>query len=120
MTLLGADPSLTPAAKSLKKALSEREQAWVREQKILKIENTQHKKQTACNTSLQQDKALKHCKTWGGPSTSTDELEQALQRAENEQFCVKQELLYYRLAHPLEMKLNKQLFKVRGVSHEEM
>ena len=51
-------------------------------------------------------------------SASVYELERALQKCEDEQFCVTQEITY-KLRHPSEFIGNRQLFRVRGISHDE-
>ena len=62
---------------------------------------------------------MNKCKAWNGPVTSVAELQRALQIAENEEECVNWELIFFRLVHPVEFKQNRQLYKVRGISHQE-
>ena len=38
---------------------------------------------------------------------------------EKEEFCVTQELTFYKLTHPSEFIGNRHMFRVRGISHEE-
>ena len=51
-------------------------------------------------------------------SASVYELERALQKCEDEQFCVTQEITY-KLRHPSEFIGNRQLFRVRGICNDE-
>ena len=66
-----------------------------------------------------QRKVLSNCKTWGGPYISIKELNEALLIASDEAFCVTQEITYYRLTHPTEYSTNCDLFRARGISHEQ-
>ena len=38
---------------------------------------------------------------------------------DNEEFCVTQDLTFYKLTHPSEFIGNRQMFRVRGISHDE-
>ena len=62
---------------------------------------------------------MANCKTWGGPCVTERDLDEALLKAENESFCISQELTYYKLTHPTEFSVNKHLFRIRGLSEEE-
>ena len=66
-----------------------------------------------------QNRVLANCKTWGGPCVTERDLDEALLKAENESFCISQELTYYKLTHPTEFSVNKHLFRIRGISEEE-
>ena len=120
MTMLGStDIHVTPAAKKSVKRLAEREGKWAADQKRLKLENDLKKTKKAEGVNAYQKRVLQNCKTWGGPCTTTAELERALQLCEKEEFCVTQELTYYKLTHPSEFIGNRQMFRVRGISHDE-
>ena len=119
MTQLHADPQLTEVAKKIGKQLAEREAAWHAEQKCLQALHLEKKFRKAEGSCAYQNKVLDICKTWGGPCVTVNQLNAALQRAPDEKVCVTNELTYYRLTHQLEYKANRQLFRVRGITHEE-
>ena len=119
MTLLHQNPKLTDAAKRVIPRLAEREASWTAQQLELQTLNDEKKLQKARNVYSLQNKALANCKTWGGPCVSEADLDVALQRADDEMFCVTQELTFYKLTHPTEFSSNRQRFRVRGITFEE-
>ena len=120
MTLLHHNPELTITAKKSVSDLASREAQWKNEQMQLKYQNDARKSEKAKGVHAYQNRVLANCKTWGGPCISENDLDNALIKAENESFLVKQELIYYKLTHPTEFSGNKHLFRIRGVSDEEM
>ena len=60
-----------------------------------------------------------NCKKWNGPCLSVAELDTALQQAEDEEYCVTQELTYYKLTDSSKFAAKQQMFFVRGVTHAE-
>ena len=119
MAQLHADPHLTDAAKRIGKKLADREKAWHAEQKRLQALHVAKKFRKAESAYAYQNKVLNMCKSWNGPCTTVAQLHAALQRAPDEKVCLTMELTYYRLTHQSEYKANRQLFRVRGISHEE-
>ena len=99
--------------------MAAREAHWKNEQKELEHQNDSRKSEKAKGVHAYQNRVLANCKTWSGPCITETDLEYALLKAENESFCVTQELIYYKLTHPTEFSGNKHLFRIRGVSDEE-
>ena len=50
---------------------------------------------------------------------NSKDLEQALIKANDEAFCLIQEITYYKLTHTTEYTKNRHLFRVRDIIHEE-
>ena len=119
MTLLHQNPDLTKTAKKSVSELSAREVNWKNEQKKLKHQNDNKKSEKAKGIRAYQNRVLANCKTWGGPCVTERDLDEALLKAENESFCISQELTYYKLTHPTEFSVNKHLFRIRGINEEE-
>ena len=119
MTLLHQNPELTKASQKVIPQLAEREAAWTAQQKILQAEKDEAKLQKARSAYSYLHRVTANCKKWNGPCLSVAELEAALQLAENEEYCVTQELTYYKLTHSSEFAAKRQLFRVRGVTHVE-
>ena len=65
-------------------------------------------------------KLLQDCKSWGGPCTSVDELRYILKGKDQQQQIVKTEMAYYAHTHKADKIALKELFRLNGISHEEM
>ena len=114
--MLHSDTQLTPTAQRSVAVLRNREEAWNEQQRTLQRANDQKKSQKAHGVQAYQKRVLQNCKSWGGPCVTTDDLDQALQKANDEEFCVTQEITYYKLTHPTEFSQNRHMFRVRGIS----
>ena len=88
------------------------------EQKLMHL-NYMKKTEKTKGTHAYQKKMLSNCKTWGGPCVSEHDLEQALLKAHDEDFCVTQESTYYKLTNPSEFSSNRHLFRIRGITNDE-
>ena len=119
MTVLHQKPVLSITAKKTTKQLSTREAQWKDEQRELKHLNDMRKSEKAKGVHAYQNRVLSNCKTWGGPCVTERDLDQALLKAQDEAFCVTQELTYYKLTHPTEFSSNRHLFRIRAISNDE-
>ena len=64
-------------------------------------------------------KNLQACKSWGGPATTPDELDDILKKhADIEEKIVKTELTYYIKTHEAERKVNPDTFKIM-IPHDQ-
>ena len=74
----------------------------------------------SAQTQKYQDRLLIKCKTWGGPSTNIEELEEILSERPNmQEIIVRTELSYYRQCHRSDIINQKELYKLNGISHVE-
>ncbi|KAG1655467.1 NADH dehydrogenase [ubiquinone] 1 alpha subcomplex assembly factor 3 [Nymphon striatum] len=65
-------------------------------------------------------KLLQNCKSWRGPCTSLEELQQILKEKSDQNVqIVKTELAYYAHTHKADKIANPELFRLNGISHEE-
>ena len=63
---------------------------------------------------------LQECKTWGGPFTSTTELQGSLKKHPDiERKIVKTEMAYYVHFNKVEKIARPELFRLNGISHDE-
>ena len=121
MTLLHATSSthLTQASRKSTTELAARERVWNEQQRQLQAAHDERKSTKAHNEHAYQARTLQHCKKWGGPCITLDDLNEALLKADDEEFCITQEIIYYRLTHPTEHNQNPHKFRVRKISLEE-
>lgn len=63
---------------------------------------------------------LQDCKSWGGPSTTPEELQVILKGKDNQQKVLKTEMLYFVNTHKSEKIVNKDLFRVNNISFDDM
>ena len=92
---------------------------WREEQLQLKSVNDQKKKNKAQQTKLYQRKVLQTVKSWGGPCTTVDELNRALQKdGFDEETIVIQELINFRLSNSNTISpQDRPLLKIRKIPH---
>ena len=65
-------------------------------------------------------KLLQDCKSLGGPCTSVDELQEVLNGKDNQNRILKTEMAYYAHTHKADKIARKQLFRINGITYEEM
>ena len=83
-------------------------------------ERVKGKQQKASNTQAYQDKLLAKCKTWDGPCTSVEELEDTLSKhPDNVEVLVKTELSFYKHCHRSDVMARPELYKINGKTHCE-
>ena len=99
--------------------LNQPESVWNEEQKRLKSLTDKKKVQKSPKYVRISKQVLAACKTWGGPCQSVEDLNTALLRTDNEENSITQRITYYKLTHGIEFSANRQLFRVRGISHED-
>ena len=114
-----SDLTLTKAAVKSSAELEARERMWREEQLQLKSVNDQKKKNKAQQTKLYQRKVLQTVKSWGGPCTTVDELNRALQKdGFDEETIVIQELINFRLSNSNTISpQDRPLLKIRKIPH---
>ena len=111
--------TVTHVAKVINKLLSKRETEWTEMQKQLQKKRIQRKIESSKSQSTYTKKLLQLCKTWNGPCTTPNELEECIRkRPELIQKIVKTELSYYCKTHQSEKNMDPSLFKIM-ISHEE-
>ena len=65
---------------------------------------------------------LKRCKNHGGPVVTMEELKQLVKETEEEKLrsCLRQEIAFKKVMHPLDAKEKPHLYKMNFLSHEEL
>ena len=111
---------LDKLSKKLPIILSNRETNWnILQQEKLKRKLEEKLKKSSKAKDYTKN-LLQNCKSWGGPCTTVEELQQILKKkSDRDVHIVKTELAYY--AHTLKAdKLERaDLFRLNGISHEE-
>ena len=100
--------------------LSERETIWNEIQQIKLKERLELKLKKAQKVKEYTRKLLQDCKSWGGPCTSVDELHQVLIGKDTQNQILKTEMAYYAHTHKADKIARKQLFRINGITYEEM
>ena len=101
------------------KILSAREKEWDLKQELHENKIIEKLKKTN-NQSVYTTKLLQHCKSWGGPAVSVEELHDILQKHNDiAEKIVGTELSYYRDTHKTEITYRLHLFKVNRIIHDE-
>ena len=86
--------------RSVHELLLKQEIIWTKSQKELQRQRVLTKMAKSAQTQKYQDRLLIKCKTWGGPSTNIEELEEILSERPNmQEIIVRTELSYYRQCH---------------------
>ena len=65
-------------------------------------------------------KLLKKCKSWNGPVTTGEELRQILSGRDDQQTMLRTEMSYYAHTHKADKIGNRDLFRILGISFDEM
>ena len=65
-------------------------------------------------------KLLRACKAWSGPVTSGEELRQCLSGRDDQQHVLRTEMSYYAHTHKAERIANRDLYRLNGISFQEM
>ncbi|KAG1667875.1 Cyclin-A2 [Nymphon striatum] len=107
-------------SRTLAAILSCREAQW----DVLQHEKLKTRLEAKLNKSKKSEdytkKLLQNCKSWGGPCTSLEELQQILKEKSDQNIqIVKTELAYYAHTHKADKIANPELFRLNGISHEE-
>ena len=109
-----------PATKLITKLLDERESIWTENQKKVMQERIKLKLQKAVNLNVMLKKLLIDCKVWGGPTTSTAEILEALRKNPDKQkFILRTELAYFVHTHKTEKTQRPDLFRQNLITDEE-
>ena len=96
------------------------ETAWTAEQKTLHQNKILEKIEKGRLMSLYTHKCLQACKSWGGPVTSVEELNDILKKnSDNMERIVRTELSYYRDTHKSEIISNPDLFKLNKIAYDQ-
>ena len=107
------------ATRRIYKILKLKETNWTSEQQELRRQRIQKKIAEAENHSNFTKKLLQACKTWGGPVTTPNELENVIKKHVNIiEKVVKTELWYYIKTHECKRRANPELFKLL-IPHDE-
>ncbi|KAG1681045.1 Pyruvate carboxylase, mitochondrial [Nymphon striatum] len=107
-------------SRTLAAILSCREAQW----DVLQHEKLKTRLEAKLNKSKKSEdytkKLLQNCKSWGGPCTSLEELQQILKEKSDQNIqIVKTELAYYAHTPKADKIANPELFRLNGISHEE-
>ena len=90
------------------------------QQEKLKKNKLEQKQRKARKQKITQKKLLQNCKSWSGPCTPVEELQQILKKKCDQDFqIVKTELAYYAHTHKANKLGSPDLFRLNGISHEE-
>ena len=102
------------------KLLNQSDDDWNKQQNILIYKKILEKLNNANNQSIDTNKLLQTCKSWGWLVKSIDELDDIL-RAHGDlaEKIVCTELLYYRDTHKTEVIYNGYLFKWNKISYKD-
>ena len=97
-----------------------REKEWTENQKCLMKERIQIKQNKAKKSQIYQHKILRECKTWSGPCTTIEELENSLRdHPDQAEHIVRTELSYFKQTHRCDIPARPELYKLNGIGHEE-
>ena len=110
---------LDKLSRKLTAILSHRETQWnVLQQEKLK-ERLEAKLKNSLKSKDYTKKLLQNCKSWGGPCTTVEELQQILkEKGAQNVLIVKTELAYYAYTHKAKIA-RPDLLRLNGISHEE-
>ena len=97
-----------------------REDKLKEEQKEKLKERLEQKLEKAKKSKDYTRRLLKDCKSWGGPCTSVDELKNVLVGKDTQVKRLPKEMAYYAHTHKSDETIKKQLFRLNGISYEEM
>ena len=107
-------------SKQISRALTEREKSWDSVQKKKHDERLKEKILKADKSKDYIKKLLQDCKSWGGPATTSEELISIISGRENTHHILRTEVAYYAHTHKSSRITNKDLYRINGVSDEEM
>ena len=82
--------------------------------------NIQEKIEKAKKSHDYVTKLLRACKAWSGPVTSGEELRQCLNGRDDQQHVLRTEMSYYAHTHKAEKIANRSLYRLNGISFQEM
>ena len=106
--------------KQIAKILDKKECKWNAEQKKLNELKILEKMEKAKRTSCYTNTLLIKCKSWGGPTTSVEEIKQILEKKPDiAEQIIRVELSYFRDTHKADVIATPELFKLNMYTHEE-
>lgn len=102
------------------KVLNYREDNWNKDQREIKTKRIIEKLEQAKRNNQYTNKLLQQCQVWKGPCSTIEQLQHILKsHPDISEKIVRTELSYYRQTHKADMILNRDLFKLNKISHEE-
>ena len=106
--------------RKIRKVLEDRENEWnISQRKLLSI-RIKAKLEKSEKQKDYSKKLLQTCKSWGGPCTTSEELQNVLlAKPDIQEKIVKTELTYYRSTHKSDIIALPDLFRLNKISHEE-
>ena len=107
-------------SKKIALVLSERERNWDADQKKKNNDRLQEKINKAKRGQDYVMRLLKDCKTWRGPATTGEELRESLSGRDDQQHILRTEMAYYAHTHKQDRIANKDLYRINGISFEDM
>ena len=122
MTVIKCSPvSVEKVTKSLVKILDEHEKQWVEKQNIL----TRDKLEKSCRAALKAVEyvhvLLQKCKSWGGPFTKIEELEECVSATDNDdKLILRNEVAYRKHSSVHDQKARPQLYRLNQVTTAEL
>ena len=94
---------------------------WVDEQKQFQQLKILEKTEKGKNQSMYTQKCLQQCKQWNRPATSVEELRTIWNsNADKREKIIRTELSFYRDTHKADVIQQPDLFKINGISHDEV
>ena len=107
-------------SRKISSVLSARELEWDSNQRDKFKERLELKVTKAEKAAGFVKKLLQECKTWGGPATTVDELFSILTGKDNQYHILRTEVSYYAHTNKAQRVTNKELYRVNGISYEDM
>ena len=120
MVLVSSEQSTVQSTtRKINRILKKKESEWTDKQKKLRTLRIQKKMAESQSQLSYTKKLLQACKSWGGPATTPDELEDILnKRTALGEKIVKTELSYYCKTHEAERRNNPEIFKIM-IAHDQ-
>ena len=100
--------------------LMAREKKWDAEQQKKLNKRLEEKLKKASSKKDYTRRLLQDCKSWGGPATTSEELHVVLNGKDNQQHILRTEMSYYVHTHKAQKVTHKDLFRINGITYEEM
>ena len=111
--------SVQSMTRKINKILKSKETEWTMEQKKLQSLRIQKKMADTASSCDYRKKLLQACKSWGGPATTPDELEDIMEKhSELGEKIIKTELSYYCKTHESEKRNDPEMFRIM-IPHEQ-
>ena len=112
--------AISNIAIKIRKVLEDREEKWNDSQKKLLSIRIKEKLEKSEKSKDYSKKLLQTYKSWGGPCTTSEELQSVLlAKPDLQEKIVKTELTYYRSTHKSDLLARPDLLRLNKITHEE-